>query len=261
MTTLDGFITEQLTFEHTTKTVHRKGSGPAVIVMSEIPGITPAVIRFAESVSAAGCTVVMPHLFGEDGHEPTPGRIAKVSAKVCISKEFSMFARGQSSPVVTWLRKLAAFEHTRCGGPGVGAVGMCMTGGFALAMLVEPSVIAPVLSQPSLPVAIGPLRKTRAAGIDISGTDLATVKQRLADDADLCVLAYRFSEDPLVPEARFRFLQGELGDRFRATTFPSATRQDHSVLTEALQQQALNEVLAFFDSRLVNPTLPVGSVG
>lgn len=250
MSTLEGFTEEQSTFERRTRTVYRKGNGPAVIVMSEIPGITPAVIRFAEAVVAAGFTVVMPHLFGDDGHEATPRQLAKESAQVCVSREFTVFARGRSSPIVSWLRKLAAYEHERCGGPGVGAVGMCMTGGFALGMLVEPSVIAPVMSQPSIPVAVGPLRKSRGRRIDVSDHDLGVIRQRFADDADLCVLAYRFSADPMVPEERFDYLKSELGDRFIGTTFPSSSKTDHSVLTETLQQQALDEVLAFFEHRL-----------
>jgi dienelactone hydrolase len=250
MSSLETYRVEQLTFEHRTKNVYRKGHGPAVIVMSEIPGITPNVIRFADSVADAGCTVVMPHLFGDDGSEPTPKQGMKVTRQVCVSREFTLFARGKSSPIVSWLRQLAAFEHGRCGGPGVGAVGMCMTGGFALGMLVEPSVIAPVLSQPSIPVAIGPLKKSRAARIDISEADLASVKTRMAAEPELCVLGYRFTKDPLVPEERFTYLTDELGDRFIGRCFPSSTPKDHSVLTESLQQSALDEVLAFLRRRL-----------
>lgn len=251
MTALDGYTSEQLTFESRTKTVYRKGTGPAVIVMSEIPGITPAVIRFADAVVAAGFTVLMPHLFGEDGHEHTQKQVAKVSLQVCISREFTMFATGKSSPIVSWLRKLANHAHSECGGPGVGAIGMCMTGGFALGMLVENAVIAPVMSQPSIPVALGPLRKSRAEHIDVSEADLRIITQRLAAEPDLCVKAYRFTQDPLVPEDRFTYLEKLLGTgRFIGRSFDSSAKTDHSVLTESLQQAALDEVLDFFRKRL-----------
>ena len=250
MSSLQQYTVEQLTFEHRTRKVYRRGHGPAVIVLSEIPGITPNVIRFADAVADAGCTVVMPHLFGKDGHEPTTAQMATVTGQVCVSREFTMLAKGKSSPIVAWLRQLAAFEHGRCGGPGVGAVGMCMTGGFALGMMVEPSVIAPVLSQPSIPLAVGPLKKSRAAAIDISDSDLATVKGRLSADPDLCVLAYRFERDPLVPPERFRHLEAELGDRFIGRSFPSSSSKDHSVLTESLQQSALDEVIEFLRRQL-----------
>jgi dienelactone hydrolase len=247
---LSDFTTEQVTLLGRTRTVYRKGSGPAVIVMSEIPGITPTVANFARTVADAGCTVVMPHLFGDDGEPPTSSRISKVFGSVCVSKEFTVMARGKSSPVVAWLRALAVKEHERCGGPGVGAVGMCMTGGFALAMTVESSVIAPVLSQPSMPMAPGFLAKRNGGHIDISSADMAAVKHRMEADPELCVLGFRYSGDALVPTARFEMLERELGDRFIGRSFASNNKADHSVLTEQLQTEALNDVLAFFQRRL-----------
>ena len=153
------------------------GPGPAVIVISEIPGITPNVARFARMVAGIGCTAVMPHLFGDDGGDPTmPLRPAEV-AKACVSKEFTILALNRTSPVTVWLRALARAEHERCGGPGVGVVGMCLTGGFALAMMVDDVVVAPVLSQPSLPFPVsakhrrglGHQRRRRRAGPGAGG--------------------------------------------------------------------------------------------
>ncbi|HMC39404.1 MAG TPA: dienelactone hydrolase family protein, partial [Acidimicrobiales bacterium] len=148
--------------------VYRRGSGPAVIVCSEVPGITPKVADFARRVSDRGMTAVMPHLFGTPGREMTPGYAAGTILKLCISKEFSGLAMGRSSPIIDWLRALARAEHKRCGGPGVGAVGMCFTGGFALAMAVDDTVLAPVLSQPSLPFGV---TKARRADIQMSDAD------------------------------------------------------------------------------------------
>ncbi|MEA3056065.1 MAG: hypothetical protein QOD30_1497, partial [Actinomycetota bacterium] len=172
---LGDFETTTFTHEAKTRTVFRKGSGPAVIVMSEVPGITPNVAGFARRVADIGCTAVMPHLFGVPGRDPNPaargGRMGTLAygfstmVPICISREFTVFATGKSSPAITWLRALAASEHERCGGPGVGAVGMCFTGGFALAMSVDERMLAPVLSQPSLPFS---LTKKHKASIDIS---------------------------------------------------------------------------------------------
>ena len=64
----------------------------------------------------------------------------------------------QTSPIIAWLRALARNLHADVGGPGVGAVGMCFAGGFALGMMVDDIMVAPVLSQPSLPFAIGSAR-------------------------------------------------------------------------------------------------------
>ena len=185
---LSGFERTSFTHGGTARDVLRRGEGPAVIVMAEIPGITPKVLEFAERVAAIGCTAVLPVLFGDPGRDPAPaahGRLrsgayfASAFAKVCVSREFTVLATGRSSPVVTWLRALAADEHERCGGPGVGAVGMCLTGGFALAMATDERLLAPVLSQPSLPL---PVTARRRATTDISDEELAVVKERCARD-------------------------------------------------------------------------------
>ncbi|HKH88774.1 MAG TPA: dienelactone hydrolase family protein, partial [Acidimicrobiales bacterium] len=151
---LHGYRRSQFTALGKTRDVYETGSGPAVIVVSEIPGITPKVAEFGRRVASIGCTAVLPHLFGEPGAEPTAGYAMKVMAHACISREFSTWARRRTSPITAWLRVLASDAHRRCGGPGVGAVGMCLTGGFALAMMVDDIVLAPVLSQPSLPAPI-----------------------------------------------------------------------------------------------------------
>jgi dienelactone hydrolase len=173
----------------------RKGSGPCVLVITEIPGITPEVLGFADRVVALGCTAVLPNLFGEAGRETLQTNAldrslygARTLLSVCVSREFTLFATGRSSPVVDVLRKLAVREHARCGGPGVGVVGMCLTGGFALAMAAEPCVIAPVLSQPSMPLGV---TAGKRASIDCNADDLQRVADRCAREG-LRVLGLRF---------------------------------------------------------------------
>jgi len=263
---LDDFDRTAFTHGGTTRDVYRTGSGPAVIVIAEMPGITPKVAGFARAVAGIGCTAVLPHLFGEPGRDPAPGgkpdlRYTLASmVPACVSREFTVWATGKTSPVIDWLRALARAEHERCDGPGVGAVGMCFTGGFALAMATDPRLLAPVLSQPSLPLALTPSRRR---SIDISPEDLAVVKQRCATDG-LEVLGLRFRSDRLVPSERFRFLEQELGPAFRAIELdgdaadPASSMPAHSVLTEHLvdqpgtpTRQALDEVLELFRSRLL----------
>src|SRR5262245_62143211 len=174
--TLDGGIT---------KKVWVAGKGPAVIVMAEMPGISPHVARFARWVRDAGFTVYMPSLFGRDGAVPTVEEGAAVFQRACVSAEFRALGGNQSSPVTHWLRGLARQAHQECGGPGVGAIGMCFTGNFALTMTLEPSMLAPVLAQPSLPL-------DDPAAIEIAPEDIRAVRERL-DREDLTVLAYRFA--------------------------------------------------------------------
>jgi dienelactone hydrolase len=257
--TLEGFAREPFTAGSATHDIYRFGSGPAVIVISEVPGITPKVEAFARRVADRGCTVVLPHLFGTPGKEPSAAYAVQTLVSLCISKEFSGFALGKSSPIISWLRALAAAEHQRCGGPGAGVVGMCYTGGFGLAMTVDDSVVAPVLSQPSLPL---PLGKSRKADIQISDEDWARIQKR-ADDG-LCVLGLRFTGDPVCPPERFKLLKEKLGDRFIAVELDSSSgnpfghaKNSHSVLTEHLDdregtptREALDQVLDFFASRL-----------
>lgn len=256
---LDGYECGTFTAEGKTRDVYRTGTGPAVIVMAEIPGITPHVAEFGRRVAAIGCTAVLPHLFGEPGRPPDTLAMVKTIGPVCISREFTKLAQRKASPITTWLRALAAEEHRRCGGPGVGAVGMCLTGGFALAMMVDDVVVAPVLSQPSLP--FGATRALRA-DLNISDDDLRRVKERVAEGA--CVLGLRFTGDKLSPPERFEHLRRELGEGFIAVEIDSSPGNPHghpanahSVLTEHLQDRpgtptrdALDQVLAFFAERL-----------
>ena len=251
---LDSFESTTFTAEGKTRTVYRKGTGPAVIVIAEIPGVTPKVLEFADRVAAIGCTAVVPHLFGVPGERKG---ILRSIVPACVSREFANWAVGTTSPVTTWLRALAAEEHERCGGPGVGVVGMCFTGGFALAMAVDDRVLAPVLSQPSLPF---PLSARHKASIDCSPADLAVVKRRGAAEG-LEVLGLRFEGDKLSPGERFDFLRRELGEAFVAVELPDASaaaQPPHSVLTEHLvdepgepTRQALDQVLDLFKRKLL----------
>ncbi len=231
----DGGIVHQL---------FRKGSGPAVIVVHEIPGITPKVLQFAERVVDKGFTVVMPLLVGEVGREPSGGYIASSMRKICISHEFTTLAMRKTSPIIGWLRALAKQIHQEVGGVGVGAVGMCFSGGFALGMMVDDIMVAPVLSQPSLPFAVG---ARRSADLNLSESDEARVIERA--QAGCQVLGLRYTGDKLVG-TRFDSLRKLLGDAFIAVEFASTTKQDHSVLTEQIQEEGVARVLNFFQEKL-----------
>ena len=241
-----------------TRPVWRRGTGPAVIVMHEMPGLHPLVIRFATRVAAAGMTVFCPSLFGDPGREVTPlYALGEMIRGICIRREFNVWAADKSSPIVDWLRALAAHVHAECGGRGVGAVGMCFTGGFALAMMTEPSVVAPVLSQPSLPLAAG--SKRRAAAIGVSAAEIACARRRF-EDARLAMIGLRCFGDPFVPDARCDTLKQTFGDRFEAIEIdakdarPDPRMPAHSVLTLHLDdrdadgptKKAEERVIAFF---------------
>ncbi len=224
--------------------VYRKGTGPAVVVVHEIPGITPAVLRFAEEVVARGFTVAMPNLVGTPGRDVSGRYLATSMAKVCVAREFTVLATGRTSPIIGWLRALARSLHAEVGGRGTGAVGMCFSGGFALGMMLDETMVAPVLSQPSLPFAIG---KKRGTDLNLSPADAAVIADRAAQGCE--VLGLRFTGDKLIGN-RFESLRELLGDRFVAVELPSASKKDHSVLTEQRDEESVRRVLDFLAAKL-----------
>ncbi len=256
---LDSWTLSPFSHAGNTKNIYRKGTGPGIVVIAEIPGIHPQVIGFADRLVDAGFTVVMPVLFGTPGRDVTNGYAAKSMAQGCVSREFMTWATGTTSPIMEWLRPLAAWLHDECGGPGVGAIGMCFTGGFALGMMTDGHVVAPVLSQPSLPL---PIRKKAKPDVGLSPTDLAKVKERVAGGCQ--VLGMRFTHDSIVPVERFDTLRRELGDGFIAIEIDSSpgnpgghTKKAHSVVTGDLDDQpgtpsrdAFDQMMAFFAERL-----------
>ncbi len=255
---LPDFRIESFTHNGVTHDVYRRGDGPCVLVAAEVPGITPEVIRFAEELLGAGLSVAMPSMFGTPGKEPSNGLALKVIAKNCISKEFHAMAKRDASPATEWLRALGRKLHADHGGPGIGFVGMCFTGGFGLAMMLDDAVVAPVLSQPSLPFGIGTARK---ANVGLDDAQLKAVAERAANGC--AVLGLRFTGDPLVPAERFATLREALGDNFIGVeiTSPDEThnigKMAHSVLTEERTdteghptKEAFDQVMAFLTGRL-----------
>jgi dienelactone hydrolase len=170
--------------------------------------------------------------------------MAKSMSKICISREFTTLAMRQKSPVINWLRALAKQLHNEVGGIGIGAVGMCFSGGFALGMMVDDIMVAPVLSQPSMPFSMG---AARGADLGLSLDDEIIIKQRA--EAGCQVLGLRFTGDKLVG-TRFASLRKLLGDAFIAVEFESSSKSDHSVLTEQVQESGVLRVLEFLQQKL-----------
>jgi hypothetical protein len=234
-------------------------TGPAIVVIHEIYGFTPSLARFCRWVRDAGFRIYAPILLGApDASNRTVVGLQRVVG-LCVSREFTMLAANCSSAVTDWLKHLARQAHAECGGPGVGAIGMCLTGGFALSMAVDPVILAPVLSQPSMP----PLQP---AALDISRRDIAVVQERVAAEG-LCVRGYRFEGDTLCRADRFETLRRVLGEGFVGRELPDASgnpegmkslgKPPHSVLTGDLidaqgepTRQAVDEVISFLRAKL-----------
>jgi dienelactone hydrolase len=241
------------------RVVFRKGEGPAVLVMHEVPGISAEVARFARKVADKGFTVFMPRLFGPVGVKTTELNRMAALARLCVSREFHVLAENRSSPIADWLRALARHAMDQVGGRGVGAVGMCVTGNFALTLTLDPWVVAPVMAHPSFPLPITP---AKAAAVHVTPETLANARRRIKDEG-LKVLGVRFNGDVLFCRAaRFQTLHRELGEGFEAVEVPGSSAASfaeppHSVLTiglvdreGALTRAAVDRVLAFLSERL-----------
>lgn len=242
---LDGWERRSFSAAGFTHDTFRRGTGPGVIVIHELPGVTPTVIDFANDVVERGFTVVMPDLVGTPGKPVSYPYLASSLAKVCISREITSWALDRTTPVTAWLRALARALHGEVGGPGVGAVGMCFSGGFALGMMVDDIMLAPVLSQHSFPIARG--RGEASGNLGLSPDDEAEVIRRA--DEGCQVLGLRFTGDKMVG-TRFDTLRDKLGDAFIAVELPSSSPRDHSVLTEQRDEPSVERVLDFLAEKL-----------
>ncbi|MCH9642047.1 MAG: dienelactone hydrolase family protein [Actinomycetia bacterium] len=240
--------------------VYSKGQGPGVVLIPEMPGIHPGVLALGNHLVDNGFTVDAPSLYGTPGAPGVRPGAVPVMLRGCVAKEFAAFATNADRPIAHYLRALARDLNERTPGKGVGVIGECWSGGFALAAAVDDSVLAPVLSQPSLPIGLTAKQK---ADPGLSDAELDIVERRAADEG-LCALGLRFSEDPLSPGARFKTLKARLGDAFEVIEINSKKgnehgfgRMAHSVLTLEVREQeghpayeARKRVVEFLKSRL-----------
>jgi dienelactone hydrolase len=257
---LPGWTVETFTNAGLTHDLHTRGSGPGVVLLPEIPGVTPDVLGLADHLVDAGFTVTVISLFGEPGRPVSPGYAAGTFASACISREFQAFARRADRPVAEYVRAVARRVHDRVGGRGVGVIGMCFSGGFALASAVEPAVLAPVASQPSLPLPLG-VRSRRDIGM--SDRERDAIATRVQADG-LCLMGLRFSEDVASPADRFRSLRAVFGDGWLPIAINSRSgnpagigKREHTVLTSKdvdtpghPTNEARAQVVAFLRERL-----------
>jgi dienelactone hydrolase len=263
---LTGWERKPFTAEGVSHDCYEKGGGPGVVLIPEIPGITPEVLGLADHLVDEGFTVVIPSLFGVPGRSMTFGYGVRVFARVCVSAEFRALATNAHRPIADYLRALARDLASRTPGRGVGVIGMCFTGGFALAAAVDDTVLAPVLSQPSVPF---PLGAERRADAGLSAEELDRVVARV-NESGLCLLGLRFSEDRAVPPARFATLKARLGDAFEVIELDSSPgnpggfgKRAHAVLTKEMRDRpdhpalaARERVVAFLRERVTPAASP-----
>ncbi len=244
---LTGWTRSPFTGAGMTYDCFEKGSGPGVVLIPEIPGITPEVLGLAEHLVGEGFTVVVPSPFGEPGRRMTVGYTLGTVARLCVSSEFRSFAVGVHRPISDYLRAVASDLASRTPGSGVGVIGMCFTGGFALALAVDDTVRASVLSQPGMPF---PISRARRVDATVSPEEFDRIAER-ASAGEVCALGLRFSEDRGVPRERFATIASRLGDAFEVIELDSSrgnaggfSSTAHSVLTSEVREEPGNPALA-----------------
>jgi dienelactone hydrolase len=224
--------------------VYRRGKGPAVVLIHELPGMTPECVDLGRRLADEGFTIYMPLMFGE----PMKNYGNLPLLWPCVWKEFNLLTARGKSPATDWIRALARQAHAEQGGKGVGAIGMCLTGGFVLSMMLDAEMIAPVMSQPSMPV--GPWNKTE---LGITDEERENAVKR-SENENIPVLGFKFAGDPLCPPERFQALSREFGDRFRPVVIEG---KKHSVLTQhfkdmspADQKKVWDTLVSYLHERL-----------
>jgi dienelactone hydrolase len=243
-----------------THDVYQKGEGPGVVLIPEIPGIHPMVLGLGNHLVDNGFTVAIPSLFGVPGKDISIPYAVSAIARACVAREFMALATNANRPVAQYLRALARDLNGRTPGPGVGVIGECFTGGFALAAAVDDSVLAPVLSQPSVPF---PITAAQRRDPGLSQAELNAVADRATNDG-LCAIGLRFSADRMSPAERFATLRERLGDAFEVIEIDSSPGNTHgfglmahSVLTDQVREkdghpayEARKRVVQFLKERL-----------
>lgn len=225
-----------------THDVYARGQGPAIVLMQELPGIGPETLRFADHLVDAGYSVVLPHLFGPLERISLIGNVVRV---FCMRRELYLFAADRTSPIVDWLRVLCRSVRDTRSPQGVGVIGMCLTGNFAISLMADDSVRASVAAQPSMPIA-------KQSALHMSEADVAAVKQRLDETEPM--LSFRFEGDTICQAAKFdsigKSFNSDGTERIRLTTLPG---KGHSVFTLHFvdedghpTREALDDVIAYF---------------
>ncbi|MCB1706178.1 MAG: dienelactone hydrolase family protein [Halioglobus sp.] len=226
--------------------IYRLGSGAPVVIIQELPGIGPQTLHLADAFVARGFEVILPHLFGPLGKISMGGNLLRV---FCMRREFSLFEANRSSPIVDWLRALCRDIRAQGDHPGVGVIGMCLTGNFAISLMGDDSVLAAVSSQPSMPL-------MKASELHMSADEIEGVRRRI--DSTAPMHAYRFAGDPLCNAQKFEAIDKAFNDsdntRIVNHTLPG---KGHSVLTiDFVDEQghptreALDSILSYFSAQL-----------
>ena len=198
---LEGFTSFEFSANGYRHKVYKKGDDtrPGVMVIQELPGILPETIEFAERLHRDGYTVYMPHLFGVVNKKG--GAPLQNLAKLCVSLEFRLLATKRKSPVADWLRSLARHMKEKTGG-SVAAIGMCFTGSFALALMMDDTIAAPVVCQPGHVDGVFGAAQRSSLGVSDDEIKASVIR---SEKENIPVIGFRFTNDVIPLKAHSVF--------------------------------------------------------
>ncbi len=230
-----------------THDVYTLGNGNKIVLLiQELPGIGQETLALADRFRANGYTVVLPHLFGPIGKKSTYGNLVRV---FCMRKEFKLFAKNQSSPIVDYLSELCKSLKEKHQVKGLAVIGMCLTGNFAISLMASEAVLAGFASQPSLPF-------MAQGALHMSKKEADQIKDKL--DRVGPMHCGRFEGDKLCTAKKFDALAKTFNtEKKERIIFHQLPGKGHSILTMDFvdkeghpTKQALEDVMDYFDSRL-----------
>jgi dienelactone hydrolase len=234
-----------------TYTVYTRGEGPSVLLLHELPGLTPQCVRLARLLSDAHFKVFVPLLFGKPGVSAPRAN----AWRSCFFAGYSCFSSTHPGSIARRMRALSASLHAEHPEARMGVLGMCLSGALPIYLMRDEWVAAPIVSQPALPLAFA-----AKASLGLSPQDLALAKGR-----GIPLLYLRFSEDAISPKERLQALKEILGSELKPYVICSApgnsfgiNTKAHAVLTSELNLEvpnhptklALEEVISFLNERL-----------
>jgi len=220
------------------------GTGRPVILVHEMTGVTPETLRLARDLANEGFRVYLPVLFGDF---PQPDGLApklRAIAHVCLSREFHLLSTGQTSPVTHWLKNVTQWVAAQHPERKVGLIGMCLTGGFVLVMMLALQAGAVVVCQPTIPLALTG-RARRSYGLSVR--DVAAAQ---AHRPALPILGLRYARDIICPRERLEQVRTDF-PQAQVIYLPGGSGPvSHATLTEQRSAQAVQLVFSFLNQHL-----------
>jgi dienelactone hydrolase len=226
----------ELVSEYEPRTVLRTGppSGPAVVLLHELPGLSPADMGLARCLAKEGFSVYLPLLFGTRGQD----NWLLGYFQSCGRSTFECSKLSTNSPILGWVRTVCRRVADQAHGP-IAVIGMCLTGAFPLACLADPRVRGAILCQPTIPFSLAGTPDDEQKfdlGVDPRDLDVAV-------RSGVPILAMRYTADTKCPPQRMMILRWAFRDKVAVIELGGEGR--HSTLAGNFDEGAFADVVSY----------------